>query len=57
MNNVSNFVGGVDLAFAIILGISLFFLVGITFVMIYFVVKYNRKRHPKSQDVKESNSL
>jgi len=57
MNNVSNFVSGVDTAFAVILGISLFFLVGITFVMIYFVIKYSRKRHPKSEDVKESASL
>jgi len=57
MNNVSNFVSGVDTAFAVILGISLFFLVGITFAMIYFVIKYNRKRRPKSEDVKESASL
>jgi len=57
MNNVSNFVSGVDTAFAVILGISLFFLVGITIVMIYFVVKYNRKRRPKSEDVKEKISV
>lgn len=57
MNNVSNFVSGVDTAFAVILGISLFFLVGITFVMIYFVVKYNRSRRPKSEDVKEKASV
>lgn len=57
MNNVSNFVSGVDTAFAVILGISLFFLVGITIVMIYFVVKYNRKRRPKSEDVKEKMSV
>lgn len=57
MNNVSNFVSGVDTAFVVILGISLFFLVAITIVMIYFVIKYNRKRHPKSEDVKERMSL
>jgi cytochrome c oxidase subunit 2 len=57
MSNVSNFVGGVDTAFAVILGISLFFLIGITIVMIYFVVKYNRKRHPKSKNVKEKASI
>lgn len=57
MNNVSNFVSGVDTSFAVILGISLFFLIAITVVMIYFVIKYNRKRHPKSVDVKERMSL
>lgn len=57
MNNVSNFVGGVDTAFAVILGMSLFFLIAITAAMIIFVVKFNRKRHPKSKDVKESMKL
>jgi len=57
MNNVSNFVEGVDMAFMVILGISLFFLVSITFVMIYFVIKFSRKRNPKSRDVKEDMRL
>jgi hypothetical protein len=33
-NGASNFVEGVDTAFALIIGISLFFLVGITTLMI-----------------------
>lgn len=53
----SNFVEGVDSAFYLIIGISLFFLVAITFTMIYFVIKYNRKKHPKAVDVKESKKL
>jgi len=57
MNNVSNYVEGVDMAFMVILGISLFFLISITFVMIYFVIKFNKKRNPKSRDVKEDMRL
>jgi len=53
----SNFVQGVDNTFYIIIGISLFFLVAITFTMIYFVIKYNRKKHPHAVDVKESKKL
>lgn len=48
MSGASTFAEGVDLAFYVILGISLFFLVGITATMIYFVFKYNKKRHPKA---------
>jgi cytochrome c oxidase subunit 2 len=50
----SNFVEGVDLAFKIIFGISLFFLVGITTVMLYFVIRYNRKRHPHALQIKDN---
>jgi cytochrome c oxidase subunit 2 len=39
-SGASNFVEGVDMSFYVILGISLFFLVGITFTMIYFVTYY-----------------
>ncbi len=53
----SNFVEGVDLAFKIIFGISLFFLVGITTVMLYFVYRYDRKRHPKAVQIKDNNIL
>ena len=53
----SNFSGGVDTAFAVILGISLFFLVGITAVIIYFIVKYNRKRNPVASEIEGSTRL
>jgi cytochrome c oxidase subunit 2 len=56
-SNASNFVEGVDLSFAIILGASVFFLVAITAVMIWFVIKYNRKKHPKPEHVKENHKL
>lgn len=53
----SNFVEGVDLAFKVIFGISLFFLIGITTVMLFFVFRYNRKRHPHAVQIKDNNLL
>jgi len=55
--NASNFVAGVDLAFLIILGISLFFLVGITVVMIVFIRKYRRDRNPEPTQHEGSTRL
>jgi cytochrome c oxidase subunit II len=56
-SNASNFVRGVDNAFLIILGISLFFLVSLTSLMIFFVVKYNRKKNVKAVQVKDNTWL
>ncbi len=53
----SNYVEGVDLAFKIILGISFFFLIGITTVMLYFVIRYRRKKHPVAIQMKDNNLL
>lgn len=47
----SNFVKGVDSAFLFTLIVSVFFLVLITGLMIYFVIKYNRKKNPKATNV------
>ena len=47
-SGASNFAESVDSAFLFIFAISFFFLIGITTIMIWFVVKYNRKRHPKA---------
>lgn len=57
METASSFTQGIDTAFAVILGISLFFLVGITFTMIYFAVRYNKQRNPKAKDVKDNSKL
>jgi len=46
--NASNFVAGVDLAFMIILGVSILFLLGLTALMIIFIYKYKKERHPKA---------
>ncbi len=57
MSGASNFAYGVDLSFAIIFGISIFFLVGITAVMIYFVIRYRRKKNPKATNIHGNNKL
>lgn len=49
----SNFVAGVDFAFYLIFGIGIFFLIAITIVMLFFVKKYSRKKHPKPIQFKE----
>jgi len=46
--NASNFVAGVDLAFMIILGVAIFFLVSLTIVMLVFIRKYRKDRHPEA---------
>lgn len=53
-SNASNFVQGVDKVFLIILGISFFFMIAITAVMIYFVIKYNRKKNIPAVQVKDN---
>lgn len=47
----SEFVKSVDFAFFFIVAISVFFLVLITGLMIYFVYKYSRKKHPKAENI------
>lgn len=56
-NGASTFAQGVDLSLYIISGISIFFLVGITAVMIYFVIRYSKKRNPKATNIEGSNTL
>jgi len=53
----STFAEGVDLSMYIITGISLFFLIGITIVMIYFVFRYNKKRNAKASNISHNNTL
>jgi cytochrome c oxidase subunit 2 len=53
-SNASNFTQGVDMAFLIILSISFFFLIGITALMIYFVIKYNRKKNIHAVQIKDN---
>lgn len=57
MNEASNFVKGVDLSLAVVLGISVFFLVGITAFMIYFLIRYRKKKNPKATNIKGSHTL
>ncbi len=51
MNSATKYVTSVDNTFIFIVGVSVFFLLLITFLMIYFVFKYNRKRNPKAKNI------
>ncbi|QQS34582.1 MAG: cytochrome c oxidase subunit II [Ignavibacteriales bacterium] len=53
----SNFIESVDSTFLFVLIVSVFFLVLITALMIFFVVKYNRKRNPKAVNVHSNLAL
>ncbi len=53
----SNFSQEVDTAMAIIVGISLFFLIGITTVIIVFLFKYNKNKNPVASEIEGSNTL
>lgn len=47
----SNFTDNVDALFAYIVALSLIVLVGITIAMIYFVIRYSRKRNPVPKNI------
>ena len=57
LNEASNFAPKVDTAFLLILWVSLFFLVTIMGVMIYFVWRYNKKRNPVASQIKGNATL
>jgi cytochrome c oxidase subunit II len=57
VTQASNFVQGVDTAFLVVLGISFFFLIGLTVVMIYFIYRYNRQRNPVATQIHGSTTL
>lgn len=46
----------VDAVFLAITAVCVVFLVLITSLMVYFVIKYNRKRHPRGEDI-EGNTM
>ena len=50
-DDISNFANSVDGTFLFTLIVSVFFLVLITFLMIFFVIKYSRKRNPKGTNI------
>jgi len=53
----SNFSEGVDFTFKFIYAICLVFFVAITATMIWFVIRYNKKRHPKAIQIKDNTAL
>jgi cytochrome c oxidase subunit 2 len=50
-DDLSNFANSVDGTFLFTLIVSVFFLVLITALMIFFVIKYSRKRNPKATNI------
>jgi cytochrome c oxidase subunit 2 len=56
-SGASTFVSDVDTVFVLIIGISLFFLIGITATIIVFLVRYNKKRNPVATDIEGSTRL
>ncbi|HSL89648.1 MAG TPA: cytochrome c oxidase subunit II transmembrane domain-containing protein, partial [Ignavibacteriaceae bacterium] len=56
-DGASNFSHSVDSVFLFTLIVSVFFLVLITFLMIFFVIKYNRKKNPKATNIEGNIGL
>jgi len=56
-SGASNFAADVDKTFLIIISVALFFLIGISLTILSFIIKYNRKRHPKAEQVKDNVAL
>lgn len=54
MPNISN---QVDNIFILIISISLFFLLIVAASMVYFVIKYNRKKHPVASNITGNTTL
>ncbi|MCG8637383.1 MAG: cytochrome c oxidase subunit II [Desulfobacterales bacterium] len=52
MNEIVNPVTLVDRSFYFIIGFSFLFLFAITLVMIYFVIRYRRSKHPEPSDIR-----
>lgn len=57
MNELVNPVDLVDRSFYFIIGFSFLFLFFITAVMIYFVIRYRRSRHPVAADIRGNMAL
>lgn len=53
----SSAAGKVDSVFLFIVALCVIFLIFITFLMVYFVIKYSRRRHPKGEDIEGSTWL
>jgi len=53
----SNFTNDVDALFAYIVVLSLIVLIGITVAMIYFVIRYSRKRNPVPKNIEGNLTL
>jgi cytochrome c oxidase subunit II len=57
LSNLSTTADGVNGPILLIVGVSIFFLIGITAVMIYFVFKYHRRRSAVGTDIHGHHTL
>ncbi|MDD8017979.1 MAG: cytochrome c oxidase subunit II [Bacteroidota bacterium] len=55
--SASNFSDNVDAVFLYIAGLSLIVLIGITVTMVYFVIRYSRKRNPVPKNIEGNLTL
>ena len=55
--DVSNFVAGFETTFMLIFWVAVFFIVGISLTMIWFIYRYNRKKNPVATQIKGSVTL
>ncbi len=53
----SNIAAKVDIAFLYVVGICVILLALVTFFMVFFVIRYGRKRHPNAQQIEGSLPL
>lgn len=49
--------GRMDAVFLFIVALCVAFFIFITFLLVYFVIKYNRKKHPKGEDIEGNTWL
>lgn len=56
-SGASNLVTSTDNAFFLIIGISVIFFIGILATLIWFIVRYNKKKHPVAEQIHGSNTL
>jgi len=57
LESLGNFADKFNTAFLFVLIISLAMLVLITFLMVFFVIKYRRKRHPEAEQIEGNKTL
>jgi len=55
--DASNFVSTYNTAFYVIAGISLFLLIGLTLIMLYFIFRYNKKKNKTATQIEGNTRL
>lgn len=56
-SGASNLVTTTDNTFFLIIGISVIFFVGILATIIWFIIRYNKSKHPVAEQIHGSNTL